>query len=329
MTDPEGLPQRRILVTAQIHEAVTDRLRKAGEIIINPGIDPWTPEEVEAHARACDAVMAFMPDRFDAAFFASPGRLKMLACALKGYDNFDIAAAVKAGVRVSIVPDLLTEPTAELAIGLAIGLTRHVRMGDARVRSGAFAGWQPVLYGTGLHQATVAVVGLGKVGRAIVDRLAGFGCARILGVDPRERDPRVEMVSLQAAGADADYFFLAAPLNAATREMIGRHYLSQAKPGQFIVNVGRGSVVDETAIAGALSSGAIGGYAADVFAFEDWALEGRPKHIPQALREHPATLFTPHLGSAVASVRLAIEHRAADNILAFLAGRAPPDEIWD
>ncbi len=323
----EKISQRRILVTARIHEAVADRLREAGEVIINPGIEPWTPDNVEALARTCDAVMTFMPDRLGAPFFVAPGRLKMLACALKGYDNFDIAAAVQAGVRVSIVPDLLTEPTAELAIGLAIGLARQVLAGDRLVRNGDFAGWRPVLYGTGLHQAIVAVVGLGKVGCAIIDRLAGFGCARILGVDPQAVDSRVNMANLQEAATHADYLFLAAPLTPATRQMIGQHYLSQARPGQFIINVGRGSVADEDAIAIALTSGRLGGYAADVFAFEDWALDGRPAEIPPALREQPATLFTPHLGSAVASVRLAIEHRAASNILEFLAGRAPPDEI--
>ena len=321
------ISQHRILVTAKIHDAVAERLRNAGEVIINPGIEPWTPDEVEARARDCDAVMTFMPDRLDATFFAAPGRLKMLACALKGYDNFDIAAAVKAGVRVSIVPDLLTEPTAELALGLAICLARHVRAGDALVRSGGFAGWRPVLYGTGLHGATVAVVGLGRVGRAVIDRLAGFGCARLLGVDPQTNDPRVEMASLQQAATQADYLFLAALLTPATREMIDLQYLAQVKPRQFIINVGRGSVVDENAILGALTSGQLGGYAADVFAFEDWVLEGRPMQVSRELREHPATLFTPHLGSAVASVRLAIEHRAANNILEFLAGRAPPDEI--
>ncbi|MBK9574967.1 MAG: hypothetical protein IPO43_20910 [Rhodoferax sp.] len=97
--------------------------------------------------------------------------------------------------------------------------------------------------------------------------------------------------------------------------------------GAFIINVGRGSVVDEEAIADALGAGRLGGYAADVFAFEDWALQDRPAAVAERLLAHPHTLFTPHLGSAVHEVRNAIEHRAADNIIAVLAGQAPPDAI--
>ena len=111
-----------------------------------------------------------------------------MACALKGCDNFDVEACTRSGIWVTIVPDLLTEPTAELAVGLAIGLGRMIREGDEIVRSGPFDGWRPILYGTGLDGATVAVVGMGQVGRAIVKRLGGFGC-RIFGVDPNAEMP--------------------------------------------------------------------------------------------------------------------------------------------
>lgn len=272
-------------------------------------------------------MMGFMTDRVDERVLDGAAALQIVACALKGFDSYDVEACTRRGVWVSIVPDLLTEPTAELAVGLAISLGRHVRPADQWVRSGAFEGWRPTFYGTGLAGSLVAVVGLGQVGRAIVRRLAGFDC-QILGVDP---DPvgvdGVTPAALVAAVGRADYVFLAAPLTPRTRHFISRELLATARHGSLWINVGRGSVVDEDAIADALHAGAIGGYAADVFAFEDWSLPDRPSVIPKRLLAHPATLFTPHIGSAVTTVRRAIEHRAADNIIAVLEGRTPPDAI--
>lgn len=314
----------RIVISQPIHAEVLMRLQTAGEVVMNPGPEPWSAEQLAGHLREADAWMAFMTDRIDAAVLAQAPRLRTVACALKGFDNFDLAACERAGVQVSFVPDLLTEPTAELAIGLAIAAGRHVLEGDRRVRAG-YAGWRPALYGTGLHGSTVAVVGLGAVGRAIVDRLQGFGCAEILGVDPQHRDARTRAVGLRDALQRAHYVLLAVPLTEASRHLIDEMALAAARPGQLLVNVGRGSVVDERAVLAALQSDRLGAYAADVFEMEDWNLPDRPSAIPEALLRHPRTVFTPHLGSAVREVRRAIELRAAENLLAALAGETVAD----
>lgn len=268
-----------------------------------------------------------MTDCVDRATLAQAPHLRVVACALKGFDSYDVDACTDAGVWVSIVPDLLTEPTAELAVGLAISLARQIRSADAYVREGSFAGWRPLFYGTGLADSIVTIVGLGKVGRAIAARLRGFGC-RLLGVDP-EHDAieGVELARLSEALKVSDYVFLAVPLAKPTYHLIGASELRLAKPQSFWINVGRGSVINEDAMADCLAAGHIGRYAADVFAFEDWLLPGRPSTITRRLLDHPNTLFTPHIGSAVRRVRLAIEHRAADNILAVLSGGEPPDAI--
>lgn len=317
----------KILVTAPVHDEVRSRLREVGVLEMNTDATPWPPEELLRRAADATAMMGFMPDRVDATFLRAAPRLRMLACALKGYDNYDVAACTEAGVCVSIVPDLLTEPTAELAIGLAIGLGRHLLQADAYVRSGAFAGWRPHFYGTGLHGKVAAVVGMGRVGQAIAQRLQGFGCARIEGVDPNGTAAGTAHPTLEDAMSAADFVFVAAPLTPTNRHLIGAWALALAKPGQLMINVGRGSVVDETAVAEALAQGRLGGYAADVFECEDWCLPDRPATISPALLSHPCTVFTPHLGSAVSAVRLAIEQRAADNIVAYLEGKAPPDAI--
>ncbi len=317
----------KILVTQRIHDEVQQRLAVHGELDMNPGPEPWPQSEVIRRAAQATAMMGFMTDQIDNALLRAAPHLKIVACALKGYDNYDIPACTQAGVWVSIVPDLLTEPTAELGIGLAISLARHVRQGDAYVRSGVFNGWRTHLYGTGLHGSVAAVIGLGQVGGAIVKRLSGFGCARVLGVDPDARHTDVEMVSLDTAARSADFLFVAAPLTAASHYLIGQRQLDQAKPGQLIINVGRGSVVDEAAVTLALQKRQIGGYAADVFECEDWQLSDRPQRISPELLALDNTVFTPHIGSAVQSVRLAIEHSAADNIIAALEGGTPPNAI--
>src|SRR3546814_2041774 len=117
--------------------------------------------------------------------FRSP-RLRMIACALKGFDNFDVDACTRRGVQVTIVPDLLTAPTAELAVGLMIALARRVREADRYVRDGRFKGWRPLFYGIGLDGSTVGLLGLGAVGRALAQRLGGFGCT-LLYPDERAR----------------------------------------------------------------------------------------------------------------------------------------------
>lgn len=317
----------KILITQRIHEEVQHRLAGYGDLDMNNTSEVWPQAEVFRRAADASAMMGFMTDQVERELLQAAPQLKIVACALKGYDNYDVKACTEAGVWLSIVPDLLTEPTAELAIGLAIGLGRHVRAADAYMRSGEFAGWRTHFYGTGLHGSVVAVVGLGQVGQAIVQKLHGFGCARILGVDPQAKPSGVEMVSLDVAVVLADFVFVAAPLTATTHHLVGSPQFEQAKPGQQIVNVGRGSVVDESAVTQALKKGRIGGYAADVFACEDWQLTDRPRAISSELLAQKQTLFTPHIGSAVHRVRMAIEQSAADNIIAALQGKAPPDAI--
>lgn len=325
MNAPASSP--KILVTNPIHAEVQARLQRVGIVEMNSHTEPWTKQELVMRAKDADAIMGFMTDSVDAVLLARAPRLRVLACALKGYDSYDIDACTRAGVWVSIVPDLLTEPTAELAVGLAISLARNVMPGDALVRGGAFQGWRSRLYGTGLAGATVAVVGLGCVGQAIIARLAGFGYARLLGIDPLQCLPGVVSLTLEEALMQADFVFVAAPLTTSSLRMFDARALAHCKPGQFIINVGRGSVVDEEAIASALEAGNLGGYATDVFACEDWGIAQRPAAVPARLCAQANTLLTPHLGSAVRDVRLAIEHRAADNIIAVLEGHEPADAI--
>jgi phosphonate dehydrogenase len=262
----------------------------------------------------------------DAALLAAAPGLRIIAGALKGPDNIDIPACTRAGVWVSVVPDLLTEPTAELALGLALSLQRHIGAGDARVRA-LHGGWRPVLYGHGIAGSTVGIAGQGRLGRAIARLVAAFRPARLLAHDPAGVAPEAEPAEWPALLAAADLLFLALPLTPETQHRLDASALALLPPGARVVNVGRGSVAEEAAVAAALGTGRLGGYAADVFAFEDLSRADRPAAVPPALLAAPNTLFTPHLGSATRAARRAIEGAAARNVIAALRGQVPPDAV--
>jgi phosphonate dehydrogenase len=319
----------RVLVTHWVHPEVHELLARDCEVIGNATRDTWSAQRVLDLARDCDAMIAFMPDAVDEAFLSQCPRLKIVAAALKGSDNFDIESCTRRGVWFSRVPDLLTIPTAELAIGLMLGIARHMLPGDDHVRSGDFRGWRPVLYGTGLHGSTLGLIGMGAVGRAVAERAAGFGM-HILHVDPAPLPaqwpvPRnTRAARLDALLTDSDFVMPLVHLTAETRHMIDAGAIARMKQGARLVNVGRGSVVDEAAVAASLRSGHLAGYAADVFEMEDWALETRPRVIhPDLLADRARTFFTPHLGSAVDEVRRQIALEAAGNVLDALAGGRP------
>lgn len=324
----------KVVVTNWVHPEITDYLSKHFEVNVNPSREPWSNDGLLARAADAHALLAFMTDRVDDAFLARCPQLRIVACALKGADNFDVEACTRRGVRVTIVPDLLTVPTAELAVGLMITLGRNVLAGDALIRRGAFRGWRPTLYGRGLDGGTVGILGMGAVGRALAHRLRGFGCA-LAYHDERPLDPDDEdalglaYLSFDALLERADFLVLAAPLTPRTQHLIDARALSRLKRGALLVNPARGSIVDEEAVADALEAGHLGGYAADVFEMEDWARPDRPFDVPPRLRAHPATVLTPHLGSAVDAVRREIAMSAARDIVACLSGLRPPGAVND
>lgn len=321
----------QILVTRRIFPGTRDILARVGRVTVPMRGDAFSAADIRRHARSATAMMTFMPDFVDDAFLARAPRLRIVAGALKGYDNFDVAACTRRGIWLTIVPDLLTIPAAELTVGLMIGLSRRVVEGDRYVRSGRYQGWRPRLYGRGLAGETAGLVGMGAIGRAVAERLAAFDM-RLVCSDPNPvlpQSPRFHAarMPLETLLATADFVILGAPLVKGTIHLLNEARLAQMKPGAFLINPSRGSLVDENAVAAALEAGRLGGYAADAFEMEDWRRPDRPRRIPAALRHHPRTLFTPHLGSAVVAARQAIERRAAENIVDYFDGRPPKDAV--
>jgi phosphonate dehydrogenase len=323
----------KVILTHWVHPEIIEMLQSVAEVVPNMTRETLPREEVLARARDADALMAFMPDSIDGDFLDACPKLKIIGAALKGYDNFDVDACTRRGIWFSIVPDLLTVPTAELTIGLLLGLTRHLLEGDRRIRSGGFQGWLPELYGTGLTGRTLGIIGMGAVGRAIAKRMSGFDMQLVYCDDieldaEQERAWGARRVSLDELLRESDFVVPMLPMTPQTLHLINAETIVKMKPGSHLVNACRGSVVDEQAVVDALRSGHLAGYAADVFEMEEWQRADRPKDIPKALLENNAqTFFTPHLGSAVKDVRLEIERQAARNIIQALGGQRPTGAI--
>jgi phosphonate dehydrogenase len=318
-----------VVITHWVHDEVISLLERSCAVVANNSRETLPRSEVLLRCRDADGVMVFMPDRVDVEFLALCPCLKVIGAALKGYDNFDVEACRKRGVRFSIVPDLLTGPTAELAVALLLGIGRNIIPGDRMIRSGKFHGWRPVLYGRGLAGSTVGIVGMGAIGRAVAARLQGFG-SRVAYSDPQPLKPEEETalglvrLDFDVLLAESDFVLLAAPLTRETRHIFNRESLAVMKKGAYLVNVGRGSLVDEAAVADALDSGRLAGYAADVFEFEDWARQDRPLAIhPELMADCDRTVLTPHLGSAVEGARRDIALEAAHSILVVLQELPP------
>jgi len=322
----------KVVISSWVHCEVKNLLSQACRVVPNDTRQALAPEELTRRCRDAHGLMAFMPERVDDAFLDACPDLRVIACALKGYDNFDVDACTRRGIWLTIVPDLLTAPTAELTIGLMIALGRNILPGDRLVRGGDFGGWRPTLYGQGIDGSTVGLVGAGAVGKAIARRLAGFQ-ATLLYMDntplspDQEDELRLRRVSRGKLLEQSDFVVLCLPLLHDTRHLVSRDFLAQMKPGALMINTARGSLVDEAAVADALEDNRLAGYAADVFSMEDWALPDRPREVSARLLKNHKTVLTPHLGSAVDRVRREIALQAAESMLQALRGEVPASAV--
>ncbi|MBZ0163733.1 MAG: hydroxyacid dehydrogenase [Notoacmeibacter sp.] len=325
----------KVVISSPVDPDTLESLAPYADLAMNSELDPWSREDMIVHSRDAYGIIAFMTDALNDDFLRECRSLRIVACALKGYDNFDVDACTRRGVWLSIIPDLLTGPTADLTLALLLALSRNVIEGDRFVRSGRHKGWRPAFYGKGLTGTRVGILGMGALGKAVARRFSGFDC-RTSYFDPQrlsdqdERTLRVSFADFDALTGESDVLVLALPLTPATERMVDHRFLSRVKSGCLLINPARGSLTDEEAVADALETGPLGGYAADVFAFEDKALSNHPRAIPERLVANvERTLFTPHLGSAIEDVRRAIVTEAALNIVDCIQGRRPRGAIND
>jgi lactate dehydrogenase-like 2-hydroxyacid dehydrogenase len=227
-----------------------------------------------------------------------------------GVDKVDLQLARSRGVRVSTTPGVLTEDVADLAVGLVIGLLRGVAQADAYVRAGSWpAGDRPL--GRKVSGRRFGILGLGQIGSAIASRLSAFGPVAYSEPTPKSV-PYTYFAQPTALAAASDVLIIACPANAATHHLVNAEVLKGLGPQGYLVNVARGSIVDEAALLAALARGEVAGAALDVF-------ENEP-HVPEALRSSERVLLTPHVASATVETRNAMAEVVLHNLDALLAG---------
>lgn len=318
-------PRQRPLVyyTHTPPEAGPALLRETCEVRVFAGPGSPGTQTIAREAAAADALCFFVPDVLDADLIGRLPAVRVLAGFGKGYDNVDVAAASARGLWVTNVPDALTDSTADLAWALILNVARGVSAGDRFVRSGAFTGWSTgARLGTALTGKTLGIVGYGAIGHAIARRADGFGM-RVVHSDVASG------VSLEELLSVADIVVVAVPLTGDTRYFIGAAQLALMQNTAFLVNIARGSVVDEAAVADALARGTIAGYAADVFELEDHQFADRRTTIDARLLQSEHTLLTPHIGTATAEDRARLAIVQAQSVLDVIAGRRPATAVND
>jgi glyoxylate reductase len=301
----------RVFVTRTLPGAALDRLGEGHELEVWPDPLPPPPDELGARVRESDALLAMLTDRVDGALIRSAPSLRAIANYAVGTDNVELDAATAAGIPVGNTPGVLTEATADLAFALLLAAARHLSAAEAAVRAGEWVTWQPGAFlGRDVGGATLGIVGLGRIGRAVAKRGEGFGM-EIVDSSGSSGVPLDELLGR------ADFVTLHAPLTEATRGMIGARELELMKPTAILVNTARGELVDSAALERALRAGSIAGAALDVTAPE-------PLPADHPLLGAPNALVVPHIGSATQTTRERMADMAVDNLLAALEGAPMP-----
>jgi glyoxylate reductase len=314
-----------VLVTRAIPRAALELLARHANVDANEADAGYTSGELAARGRSADAIVALLTDRIDDALLARCPGVKVVANVAVGYDNVDVAAAARRGVVVTNTPGVLTDATADFALALLLAVTRKVVPADRYVRDGRFREWMMMeFHGAELAGRTLGVAGFGRIGQAVARRCRAFGMHVIYA--GRSRAPQAVEEELGAHAVDketliasSDVLSLHVPLNAATRHYLGAPEFARMKASAFVINTARGAVIDEAALARALSSGAIAGAGLDVFE--------REPAVDPALLAAPNTVLAPHIGSATTETRTRMALMAAENVLAVLAGRPPLNPV--
>ena len=310
----------RILLARAVFPEVIEKLRQVAEVQTNPEDEVWSSTQLIEHLQGKQGVFTTGGDRIDAAVLKACPELRICANMAVGYNNFDIAAMTAAGVVATNTPDVLTETTADLGFALIMATARRLAESEHYLRAGRWTRWSYDMFaGSDIHGSTLGILGMGRIGQAIARRGAyGFGMRVIYHNRSRlspdlEAQYRAEYVSKAKLLAQADHLILVLPYSAESHHSIGVAELAQMKPTATLVNIARGGIVDDAALAQALKNRTIAAAGLDVF-------EGEPSVHP-GLLEVPNVVLTPHIGSASIPSRKAMAHLAADNLVAFFTGK--------
>ncbi|MEM9498218.1 MAG: D-glycerate dehydrogenase [Pseudomonadota bacterium] len=321
----------KILVTRAWPKAAEDRLADAGlgTVTLRDPDTPMSHDEWMDAAAGYEVIMPTVSDKIPPEFYpAAKGKVRIFANYGVGFNHIDIDAAHANGIVVTNTPDVLTDCTADLAMGLMLAAARRIGEGERETRAGDWNGWRPThMIGKKVTGATLGIIGFGRIGQAMARRAHfGFGM-RVVFQDAWQVPDEIkiangnaeQLASMAEVAAQSDFLSLHMPGGADTFKVINSDVFSALKPGAVLVNSARGDVVDEDALFAALDSGQLAAAGLDVY-------HGEPALDPRFLN-YQNLVLAPHLGSATDGTREAMGHRAIDNLKAYLNGDQPGDLV--
>ncbi len=284
--------------------------------------ETWSKAQLIERLQDKEGAFTTGGDRIDAEVLAACPKLRICANMAVGYNNFDIEAMTAAGVLATNAPDVLTETTADYGFALLMATARRITESEHYLRAGKWTKWSYDMFaGSDIHGATLGILGMGRIGQGIARRGAhGFGMKVIYHNRSRldaalEAECKASYVSKEELLKTADHVVLVVPYSPASHHTIGAAELALMKPTATLVNIARGGIVDDAALAAALRNKTIAAAGLDVF-------EGEPSIHPDLLTV-PNVVLTPHIASATLPTRLAMASLAADNLIAFFTGNKP------
>jgi gluconate 2-dehydrogenase len=311
-----------ILVARAVFPEVIDRLRQHFDVEHNQSDEAWPREQMLARLQGKAGVFTTGAERIDAELLAACPQLRICANMAVGYNNFDLPAMTAAKVLATNTPDVLTETTADFGFALLMAAARRVAESEHFLRAGKWQRWSYDMFaGAEVHGTTLGILGMGRIGQGIARRGAhGFGMQVIYHNRSRlsaeqESACKATYVSKQELLRRADHLVLVLPYSKESHHAIGEAELALMKPTAVLVNVARGGIVDDAALAKALRERRIAAAGLDVF-------EGEPQVHPDLLTV-PNVVLTPHIASATVTTRKAMANLAADNLIGFLVHGKP------
>ncbi|MEK9597241.1 MAG: D-glycerate dehydrogenase [Alphaproteobacteria bacterium] len=316
-----------IILTRRLPDTVETRMRELFNATLNQTDQPFTQEQLIQAVKTADVLVPTVTDSLSASVIEQAGpQLRLIASFGTGVDHIDIKAAHEKGITVTNTPGVLSEDTADVAMSLILAVPRRIVQGDIKVRSGQWDGWSPTgMLGHRINGKRLGIIGMGSIGQAIARRAKAFGMS-IHYHNRKAVHPSIE-AELEATYWETieqmlprvDIISINCPSTPATHHLLNKERLSLLSPHSYLVNTGRGDVIDETALIELLKEDKIAGAGLDVYEHEPV--------ISSALIDLPNVVLLPHIGSATIEGRHAMGDKVIINIQTFLDGHTPPDRV--
>ena len=316
-----------IILTRRLPDTVETRMRELFNATLNQTDQPFTQEQLIQAVKTADVLVPTVTDSLSASVIEQAGpQLRLIASFGTGVDHIDVKAAREKGITVTNTPGVLSEDTADVAMSLILAVPRRIVQGDIKVRSGQWDGWSPTgMLGHRINGKRLGIIGMGSIGQAIARRAKAFGMS-IHYHNRKAVHPSIE-AELEATYWETieqmlprvDIISINCPSTPATHHLLNKERLSLLSPHSYLVNTGRGDVIDEMALIELLKENKIAGAGLDVYEHEPV--------VSSALIDLPNVVLLPHIGSATIEGRHAMGDKVIINIQTFLDGHTPPDRV--